>query len=66
MKSSIDRGLEMQAKVILLHLIKSAREMQQEHFLQEVHSCCERFARDYKCYAHARNFKRVCEEYLSK
>ena len=66
MKNAIDRGLEMQAKIILLQLIKAANEKSSEAFLQEVYSRCKRFACDYKCYSHERCFKRACEEYLSK
>lgn len=65
-KKEMKNGLERQAKVILLHLISAANKMSAEEFLQEVHYCCERFARDYTCYSHERCFKHACEEYLSK
>lgn len=66
MKTGIERGLEVQAKIILLQLIKAANEKSKEELLQEVYSRCETFARDYKCYSQERYFKRACEEYLCK
>lgn len=57
-------GLEAQAKIILLQLIKAAGEKDNATLLAEVHSRCKAFARDYTCYSQERYFKRSCKEYL--